>query len=258
MELRVADVVRSGEDQWSGSVLGVEKIKKRFGHITALDGVTVEFSKGLTAVVGDNGAGKSTLLKILSGALEPDEGRVWLRGKEVLFDSIRDARRLGIEPLYQDLALVDTMSIAENLFLGREITRTLGPLKIIDRRAMEAEADRALAEVKVGMPGSREGVRSLSGGQRQAVAVVRALRFGASVVLLDEPTAALGPKETAAFLEVIRFAVEQGRTVVMVGHNLPQVLEISDEIVVMRAGKVVMQCRPKETSLRELTEFMVG
>lgn len=233
-------------------------LSKAYGHIKALDGVSVGFEPGLNAVIGDNGAGKSTLMKIFSGVVTPDEGQVLLDGKVVTFDSARSARAVGIEALYQDLALVDTMTIAENVFLGRELTRRVGSVRVVDRRAMQRVAQKALDEIRVRMPPAHTGVRQLSGGQRQAVAVARAMHFGARVLLLDEPTAALGPRETAAFMEVIRHAVAGGRTVVMVGHNLPQVLEVADRIIAMRAGKVVGRFLPAETSLRELLEFMVG
>lgn len=233
-------------------------LSKFYGHVKALDGVSVDFEPGLNAVIGDNGAGKSTLMKIFSGVLTQDEGEVLVDGETVRFESARSARAVGIEALYQDLALVDTMSIAENVFLGRELSRRVGGLRVVDRRKMEGIAQAALDEIHIRMPSAQTGVKQLSGGQRQAVAVARAMHFGARVLLLDEPTAALGPRETAAFMEVIRHAVAGRRTVVMVGHNLPQVLEVADRIIVMRAGKVVGRFLPSETSLRELTEFMVG
>jgi fructose transport system ATP-binding protein len=233
-------------------------LAKWYGHVAALNGVSAEFLPGLTGIVGDNGAGKSTLLKILSGVEIPDEGEVLVDGKPQAFDSARSARAVGIESLYQDLALVETMSISDNIFLGRERTRRVLGIPMVERRRMRQESQQALQQVRIAMPPPRTGVKQLSGGQRQAVAIARALHFGARVVLLDEPTAALGPRETAAFLRIIRDTADRGETVVMVGHNLPQMLDLADHLLVMRAGKVVATLRPKETSLRDLTELMVG
>lgn len=238
--------------------LAAANISKSYGHVAALKDVSLDFLAGLTGIVGDNGAGKSTLMKILSGVEIPDEGWILVDGQPQAFDSARDARAAGIESLYQDLALVDTMSIAENIFLGREkVQRVLGA-RVLDRRQMRQAAEAALASVRISMPPARVGVKQLSGGQRQAVAIARAMYFGARVVLLDEPTAALGPRETAAFLGIIRDMADRGETVVMVGHNLPQMLELADHMFVMRAGTVAARMKPSETSLRELTEFMVG
>jgi ABC-type sugar transport system ATPase subunit len=238
--------------------LAAVHLSKSYGHVRALEDVSVEFWPGLTGIVGDNGAGKSTLLKIFSGLEVPDEGTVLVDGRPVTFRNAREARATGIESLYQDLALVNSMSIAENMFLGRQRTRRLLGVPVVDRRTMRKEADETLKLLRINMPPSRVGVKQLSGGQRQAVALARAMHFGARVVLLDEPTAALGPRETAAFLRIIRDTADHGETVVMVGHNLPQVLELADHLVVMRAGRVVASLSPKETSLRELTDFMVG
>jgi len=238
--------------------LAARKLSKWYGHVAALQQVSVEFLPGLTGIVGDNGAGKSTLLKIFSGVEVPDEGAVLVDGQPVVFDSARAARAAGIESLYQDLALVESMSVADNIFLGRERTRRLLGIRVVDRRRMRKEADDALKQVRISMPPSRASVKQLSGGQRQAVAIARAMHFGARVVLLDEPTAALGPRETAAFLRIIRDTADLGETVVMVGHNLPQMLELADHLLVMRAGRVVAALKPSDTSLRELTDFMVG
>jgi ABC-type sugar transport system ATPase subunit len=238
--------------------LATFRLVKRYGFVTALNDVSVQFLPGLTGIVGDNAAGKSTLLKVLSGVVVPEKGTVLVDGKAQLFASARAARAAGVESLYQDLALIETMSIAENIFLGRERTRRLMGLRIVDRNKMLQESDEILKKVRINMPPSRVGVKQLSGGQRQAVAIARAMRFAARVVLLDEPTAALGPKETAAFLSIIRDMAGSGETVVMVGHNLPQMLELADHLMVMRAGRVVAKPPPKQTSLRELTEFMVG
>jgi D-xylose transport system ATP-binding protein len=238
--------------------LAADGLSKEYGHVVALDNVSVEFQPGLTGIVGDNGAGKSTLMRILSGVEVADEGSVLVDGQPKAFASAKAARLAGIESLYQDLALVDTMSVADNIFLGREIAHRVLGFRIVDRRRMRQEADQVLSTVRIDMPSSRTGVRQLSGGQRQAVAIARALHFKARVVLLDEPTAALGPRETAAFLSLIREVADRGETVVMVGHNLPQMLDLADHLLVMRAGQVRATLNPKQTTLRDLAELMVG
>lgn len=238
--------------------LAARRISKQYGHVAALDDVSVDFRPGLNGIIGDNGAGKSTLLKIFSGVEIPDGGAVMVDGRPTLLTSTRAARAAGIESLYQDLAIVDTMSIAANIFLGRERVRRLLGARIVDRRQMHQEADRALQRVRIKMPSSKVGVKQLSGGQRQAVAITRAMFFGARVILLDEPTAALGPKETDAVMRIVRDMADSGETVVMVGHNLPQMLELADSLIVMRAGRIVATPDPKHTTLRELTDFMVG
>ena len=238
--------------------LAARHLSKWYGHVGALIEVSVEFWPGLTGIVGDNGAGKSTLLKIFSGFEVADEGEVLVDGHPVAFHTARAANAIGIESLYQTLALVDSMSVADNVFLGRELQRRILGVHVVDRRAMRKDADEALKLLRISMPTSRVGVRQLSGGQRQAVALARAMYFGARVVLLDEPTASLGPKETAAFLRIIRDTADHGETVVVVGHNLPQMLELADHLLVMRAGRIVAEFNPKDTSLRELTDFMVG
>jgi ABC-type sugar transport system ATPase subunit len=238
--------------------LAATGLSKWYGHVAALNDVSVEFMPGLTGIVGDNGAGKSTLLKIFSGVEVPDEGTVLVDGQPHLFNSARAARAAGIESLYQDLALVETMAIAQNIFLGRELTHRVLGVRVVEHRRMREEADEALKLVRINMPSSRVGVKQLSGGQRQAVAIARAMRFGARVVLLDEPTAALGPRETAACLSIVKDLADRGETVVMVGHNLPQMLDLADHLLVMRTGKVVATMTPMDTSLRELTDFMVG
>jgi ABC-type sugar transport system ATPase subunit len=238
--------------------LAATNLSKWYGHVGALQDVSVEFLPGLTGIVGDNGAGKSTLLKILSGFEVPDKGAILVDGHPVVFHTAGAAKAAGIESLYQTLALVDKMSIADNIFLGREPMRRVLGVRMVDRRAMQKAADETLKVLRIRMPPARVGVKQLSGGQRQAVALARAIHFGARVVLLDEPTAALGPRETAAFLRIIRDTADHGETVVMVGHNLPQMLELADHLLVMRAGRVVAAFRPQGTSLSPLTDFMVG
>jgi ABC-type sugar transport system ATPase subunit len=240
-------------------MLSVKSIKKSYAGVAALRGVTIDLDVGLTAIVGDNGAGKSTLMKILSGVVSPDEGEIVMDGSPVILDSPTKARTLGIESLYQDLALADTLDIASNVFLGRElVNRRLGLVRTLDDRAMRRAAKETLDTIGIGIPDVKLPVRQLSGGQRQAVALARAMYFSARVVLLDEPTAALGPRETAAFTRVVRSFVERHTTVCMVTHNLPQVMELADNIVVMRAGRVVATMGVNEVTEEQLLALMVG
>lgn len=240
-------------------MLSVKNIKKTYAGVAALRGINIDLPVGLTAIVGDNGAGKSTLMKVLSGVVRPDEGEIVMDGSPVSLDSPTRARSLGIESLYQDLALADTLDVASNVFLGRELVkRWLGLIPTLDDKAMRRAAAETLEAVGIGIPDVKLPVRQLSGGQRQAVALARAMYFSAQVILLDEPTAALGPKETAAFTRVVRGFVERHTTVCMVTHNLPQVMELADRIVVMRAGRVVATMSVTEVTEEQLLGLMVG
>ena len=240
-------------------MLSVKNIKKTYAGVAALRGINIDLDVGLTAIVGDNGAGKSTLMKILSGVVRPDDGEIVIDGSPVTLDSPTRARSLGIESLYQDLALADTLDVASNVFLGRELVkRRLGLVPTLDDKAMRRAAAETLKAVGIGIPDVKLPVRQLSGGQRQAVALARAMYFSAQVILLDEPTAALGPKETAAFTRVVREFVERRTTVCMVTHNLPQVMELADRIVVMRAGRVVATMNVTDVTEEQLLGLMVG
>lgn len=239
-------------------VLEVRDVSKRYGAVHALTGVNLTFGPGLTAIVGDNGAGKTTLMKIVAGVHAPTTGSLYLDGEQVHFDSPLAARKAGVEALYQDLALADTLSITENIFLGRERVRRVVGLGLLDKRRMERAAQEVIGSIGIRMPSARTTVRDLSGGQRQAVALARAIHFNASVLLLDEPTAALGPKETAAFMTLIQGIVERGKTVVMVAHNLTMALGMSTSVAVMRAGQVIAQMESSSTTPEELNAFIVG
>jgi ABC-type sugar transport system ATPase subunit len=238
-------------------MLSVRNMRKSFAGVTALKNVSMDCDRGLTAIVGDNGAGKSTLMKIIAGVISPDEGSVLLDGEPVVLRSPTQARHLGIESLYQDLALADTLDVAGNIFLGREITKHR-LIKTLDNRAMTKAAEETLRQVGIRVPNVKAPVRQLSGGQRQAVAIARAMYFSAQVILLDEPTAALGPRETAAFTRIVSGLVARSATVVMVTHNLPQVMEMADRIVVMRAGAVVTSFERGEVTEEALVGLMVG
>lgn len=239
-------------------VLRVRDVSKTYGAVRALSEVSLTFAPGLTAIVGDNGAGKTTLMKVVAGVHAPTSGQLYLDGEPVSFASPLAARNAGIEALYQDLALADTLTITENVFLGREMTRRMAGMRLLDKRRMERAAQEAIASIGIRMPSAGTIVRDLSGGQRQAVALARAIYFNASVLLLDEPTAALGPKETAAFMALIETVTGKGKTVVMVAHNLTMALDISTSVAVMRAGRVIAQLNSASTTPEELNAFIVG
>jgi fructose transport system ATP-binding protein len=235
---------------------------KRYGHVVALDGADFELRAGeILAVIGDNGAGKSSLIKALSGATIPDEGEILLDGTPIHFRSPMDARRAGIETVYQDLAVAAAMSISENLFLGRELRRSgfLGSwLRMLDKKKMLQESIARMQELKVGIRSMTQPVETLSGGQRQCVAVGRAAAFAQHVVIMDEPTAALGVKEGNMVLELIRRVRDRGLPVVLISHNMPHVFEVADRIHVARLGKRAAVLNPKKISMSDTVAVMTG
>jgi fructose transport system ATP-binding protein len=243
-------------------VMQAKGLVKRYGNVTALDGADFELRAGeILAVIGDNGAGKSSLIKALSGATVPDEGEVLLDGKPVNFKSPIEARRAGIETVYQDLAVAPAMSISENLFLGREIRREgfLGSvLRMLDKKKMLAESIARMQDLKVGIRSMTQAVETLSGGQRQCVAVARAAAFAQHVVIMDEPTAALGVKEGNMVLELIRRVRDKGLPVVLISHNMPHVFEVADRIHVARLGKRAAVLNPKKISMSDTVAVMTG
>lgn len=239
-------------------ILRLENIVKSYGGVRALQGITTTFHAGLTGIIGDNGAGKSTLMKILSGVTQPDSGSLTLGGRKLDLTSPVEARLSGIESLYQDLALADTLDITSNIFLGRELTRRFAGLRVLNDKLMAREARETLSKVNIRIPDVAAPVRALSGGQRQAVALARAVRFNAPVVLLDEPTAALGPRETAAVNDIIRRLVDTGKMVIIVTHDIPAIVKMASHLVVMRAGRIVWEVDPKLTTQEELLAYMVG
>ncbi|MGH3436584.1 MAG: ATP-binding cassette domain-containing protein [Sciscionella sp.] len=241
-------------------ILRATGISKHFGGVEALRDIDLELAPGEhAALVGDNGAGKSTLVKILTGAEQADSGQLRFGGSETHFRSPLDARRAGIETVYQTLALADHLDVIANLFLGRERYRVkLGPLSILNRTAMKSEARDLLAKTGVQIPDLRTTVMSMSGGQRQGVAIARAAGWGSKVIVLDEPTAALGVQETAKVEEIIRVLKRQGVTMLMVSHNLRQVFDLVDTIWVLRHGRMVGRRDAKRVRPEEIVSMITG
>lgn len=243
-------------------VLQARGLVKRYGNVTALDGADFDLLPGeILAVIGDNGAGKSTLIKALSGALIPDEGEIHLDGKPVKFHSPNDARKHGIETVYQDLAVAPAMTIAENLFLGREVRRSgvLGSVfRLLDKKKMLTEAVSHMKGLQIGIRSTKQAVETLSGGQRQGVAVARSAAFARHVVIMDEPTAALGVKESNMVLELIRRVRDRGLPVILISHNMPHVFEIADRIHIARLGKRAAVVNPKKIPMSDTVAVMTG
>jgi fructose transport system ATP-binding protein len=244
------------------TVLEARGLIKRFGHVVALNGADFELYAGeIVAIIGDNGAGKSTLIKSLSGAINPDAGEIRLDGEAVHFRSPGDARRVGIETVYQDLAVAPALDIASNIFLGREARRPgiVGQLlRMLDKKAMRREAVRHFAELKIGVQSMTQPVEDLSGGQRQGVAVARAATWARRLVIMDEPTAALGVKETRQVLDLIKRVRERGLPVILISHDMPHVFELADRIHIMRLGRRVAVVTPQSHSMQEAVAIMTG
>lgn len=245
----------------SPPLLAATGIVKRYGHVTALRGADFSVNQGeVVALVGDNGAGKSTLVKVLSGTLQPDEGDILLDGHKVKFPSAIDARNMGIETVYQDLALAEDLDTPANLFLGRELhySGLLGRLGIINKRAMLRQARTIFERLEI-VPGDMtRPVVTLSGGQKQAVAVARTTAWARKLIIMDEPTAALGHLQTSKVLDLIRRTRDQGTTVILVSHNLPEVLSIADRLEVFRLGRRVAQFRASGTTIEDVILAITG
>ncbi len=244
-------------------ILTGRNLVKRYGRVTALDHADFDLFPGeILAVIGDNGAGKSTLIKAVSGAVAPDEGEIRLEGQEVHFTSPLAARAAGIETVYQNLALSPALSIADNMFMGREIRRS-GPLgkyfRMLDRAKMEKTARDKLSELGLlTIQNINQAVETLSGGQRQGVAVARAAAFGSKVIILDEPTAALGVKESRKVLELIQDVRSRGVPIVLISHNMPHVFEVADRIHIHRLGRRLCVIDPKDYTMSDAVAFMTG
>ncbi|WP_195161761.1 ATP-binding cassette domain-containing protein [Mesorhizobium sp. NBSH29] len=244
-------------------ILTARGLVKRYGRVTALDHADFDLYPGeILAVIGDNGAGKSTLIKAISGAVHPDEGEIRLEGKAVNFRSPMEARDAGIETVYQNLALSPALSIADNMFLGRELRRpgVMGQwLRMLDRPEMERQARAKLTELGLmTIQNIGQAVETLSGGQRQGVAVARAAAFGSKVIIMDEPTAALGVKESRRVLELILDVKKRGLPIVLISHNMPHVFEVADRIHIHRLGRRLAVIDPKQHSMSDAVAYMTG
>jgi ABC-type sugar transport system ATPase subunit len=243
------------------AVVEVKNLGKRYGRVTALRGVSFAIRHGeVVALVGDNGAGKSTLVNIVAGALPPTAGQIYLDGKPAHFRDAYEARRMGIETVYQDLALANDVPAWANLYLGREITKRgpLGALGWLDKAKMQREAEVAMAATKIRIKSVRSKVGSLSGGQRQAVAVARAVTWGSKLLLLDEPTAALGVEQQQQVGELIAAVKDTGTPVLLVSHNMPQVMAVSDRILVLFHGRLIRELVTADTSVEEVVLWITG
>jgi simple sugar transport system ATP-binding protein len=236
-----------------------KNIFKSYGSVHALKGVSIAAKAGeVTSIIGDNGAGKSTLIKIIAGVEKADEGTVEIFGEPVSFHSPEAAREAGIETVYQTLGLIEDLTIWQNLFLKRELMIGVPPFRILNKRVMRNEAVRMLSELDVHIPSVKARVRGLSGGQRQAVAISRAAGWSSQVVIMDEPTAALGVRETAKVEELIERLKARGLAVIVISHNFDQVLRLSEQIWVMRQGNVITGMRASDTSGDELVSLITG
>jgi fructose transport system ATP-binding protein len=243
-------------------VMEARGLVKHFGQVVALDHCDFELLPGeILAVIGDNGAGKSTLIKVLCGAITPDSGKVFLNGKEVHFRNPSEARAHGIETVYQNLAVSPALNITENLFLGREVRRKgfLGSvLRMLDKKYMREEATKYMQDLKFRIQSMDQRVETLSGGQRQGVAVARTAAFAKSVVIMDEPTAALGVKESGMVLDLIRKIRDRGLPVILISHNMPHVFQLADRIHIQRLGRRVAVINPHDYSMSDAVAIMTG
>lgn len=245
------------------AVLRAKQISKRYGRVTAMANCDFELLPDeILAVIGDNGAGKSTLIKALSGAIKPDGGEIYLRGKQVNFNSPIDARENGIETVYQNLAMSPALSIADNMFMGRELLKPglMGKLfKQLDKKRMRSLARDKLSELGLTtIQNINQKVETLSGGQRQGVAVARAAAFGSNVIILDEPTAALGVKESRKVLDLMLQVKSRGIPIIFISHNMPHVFEIADRIHIHRLGRRLCVENPKDISMSDAVALMTG
>ena len=240
-------------------VLEVRGVTKRFGALVVLRGIDLALRPGeVLGLVGDNGAGKSTLVKILSGFHTQDEGQLLIEGERVSFSSVGAARAQGIETVYQDLALIPQLPVYQNLFLGHELTK-FGPLRVLDKREMRKLARQYLDDINVHVPSVDAESDQLSGGQRQAIAVARAVRAATKILLLDEPLAAMGARESRLIIDLVKDLASSGRvSIIVIDHNYAHLFELCDRINVMQGGRITIDRQVHETSLEELTELMVS
>lgn len=241
------------------ALLEVRGVHKSFDAVRALQGVDLTIPRGqVTALVGDNGAGKSTLVRCLTGVHPPDSGVIMFAGKELHLHSPDDARKIGIETVYQELGLIEDLQVWQNLYLNRELTKGVSPFKVLDRKQMISRSGRILGELDVDVPNVRTSVRQMSGGQRQSIAIARAANWGRTLVVMDEPTAALGVRETAAVEKLVARLRDSGVTVLLISHDMSQVLRIADGAWVLRRGMAVAHRRVSDTTGDELVGLITG
>ncbi len=242
-------------------ILRAVNLTKRFGGLVAVDNVSLDVSAGeVIGLVGDNGAGKSTFIKMISGVYQPDDGEIYFNGQKVAFDDPRLARDLGIETIYQDLALAENLDVGANIFLGREVKRSYigGLIKTLDRRKMRTESSSVLERLDIQIPSLAQQIRNLSGGQRQTVAIARSIYWNARVMIMDEPTAALGVTEQRKVLTLVRTLSSQGVPVIIISHNMQDVFAVADRIVILRRGRKVGERMAAQTTPDEIVSLMVG
>ena len=257
---KIDDSTRVAPQDRGEMILHAEHLVKRFGGLVAVNEVSFDMYRGeVMGLVGDNGAGKSTLIKMISGVYKPDEGQIFLSGREITMASPMEARQLGIETIYQDLALCENLDATINIFLGREpMRRYLGIFKQVDRKRMNDESLKVLDRLDIVIPNLQRPIRQMSGGQRQAVAIARAVYWNAQLVIMDEPTAALGVPEQRKVHELVLTLREQGVPVIIISHNMQDVFAVADRIIVMRRGQKVGDLMAGDTNGDELVSLMVG
>lgn len=242
-------------------ILRAINLTKRFGGLVAVDNASMDVNAGeVVGLVGDNGAGKSTFIKMISGVYFPDGGEIYFEGKKVDFSGPRDARDLGIETIYQDLALAENLDVGANIFLGREVKTSYlgGAVRTLNRRKMTIESASVLDRLDIQVPSLTQQIRNLSGGQRQAVAIARSIYWNAKVMIMDEPTAALGVSEQRKVLTLVRTLAGQGVPVIIISHNMQDVFAVADRIVILRRGKKVGERIAAQTTPDEIVSLMVG
>ncbi len=242
-------------------LLSIRKVTKRFGGLVAVDKVSWDIYPGeVVGLIGDNGAGKSTLIKCISGVCQADEGEIYFAGRRSRFARPIDARREGIETIYQDLALANNLDVGANIFLGREAKKRYlgGLIRVLDEPHMLRESQAAMQSLEIHFPNLRQPIENLSGGQRQAVAIARAVYWDAKLMIMDEPTNNLGVPEQHKVLDLIRKLRDQGVPVILITHTLSDVFAVSDRLIVMHRGRKVTEKRTTETDTQELVQYMVG
>ena len=257
MTMPLAQSIEAGQKK---PILQCKELTKHFGGLVAVNRVSLDVYCGeVVGLVGDNGAGKSTLIQMVSGVYAPDEGQIFIEGKQISFSSPMDARNAGIETIYQDLALATNLNAADNIFLGREpVQKDFGIFNVIDRKKMQTEAEVILKELDITIPGLTRPIRELSGGQRQAVAISRSIYWKAKLLIMDEPTAALGVPEQRKVYDLVRTLKERQVPIIVISHNMRDVFAVSDRIIVLRRGVKVGDLRAKDTNDEEIVALMVG